>query len=86
MSFHVVASALFACLPFVLCHTANHPHVPLSYELKQSDLTISSYSELSVMNLRRLFANRGDGMEFMELRKQREDKPQNRRPRPSTTH
>ncbi|GAB4824176.1 hypothetical protein N2152v2_011222 [Parachlorella kessleri] len=38
------------------------------YQLKNADLTCSSLGELTVYNLRRLFANRG--AEFMDLRKQ----------------
>jgi HAD superfamily hydrolase (TIGR01509 family) len=37
------------------------------YALKQADLTCSSLGDLSVYNVRRLFANRGS--EFMDLRK-----------------
>jgi hypothetical protein len=43
-----------------------------SYELTQADLAVSSFSELSVINLRRLFANKG--VEFMDLQKQLEEK------------
>ncbi|CAI5974554.1 unnamed protein product [Closterium sp. NIES-65] len=51
-----------------------------AYELKQADLAVSSYAELSVINLRRLFANRGHGIEHMELKKQREEQgPKKRR-------
>lgn len=38
-----------------------------AYHLKQADLTCSSLSELSVYNIRRLFANRG--LDFMDKRK-----------------
>ncbi len=38
------------------------------YQLKSADLTCSSLSDLSVYNLRRLFANRG--FEFMDIGKQ----------------
>uniref|UniRef100_A0A0D9WD86 Uncharacterized protein n=1 Tax=Leersia perrieri TaxID=77586 RepID=A0A0D9WD86_9ORYZ len=38
------------------------------YELVQADLAIAKYSELSVINLRRLFAHKG--MSFMDLQKQ----------------
>ena len=37
------------------------------YQLKQADLTCSSLSELSVYNIRRLFANRG--ADFMDKKK-----------------
>eukprot|EP00271_Cylindrocystis_brebissonii_P006369 TRINITY_DN19124_c0_g2_i1.p1 TRINITY_DN19124_c0_g2~~TRINITY_DN19124_c0_g2_i1.p1 ORF type:complete len:399 (-),score=57.88 TRINITY_DN19124_c0_g2_i1:867-2063(-) len=43
-----------------------------AYELTQADLAVSNFSELSVINLRRLFAVRG--LEFMDLEKQAEDK------------
>ena len=36
------------------------------WELKQADLTVAGLDELTVYNLRRLFAQRGD--EFMDLR------------------
>ncbi|KAH7387197.1 hypothetical protein KP509_16G010200 [Ceratopteris richardii] len=52
----------------------SHP----AYELTQADLAVSSFSELSVINLRRLFANKG--AEFMDLQKQTaEKKPPKRR-------
>ncbi|CAA6654642.1 unnamed protein product [Spirodela intermedia] len=38
------------------------------YELVQADLTVGCFSDLSVINLRRLFAHKGFG--FMELQKQ----------------
>uniref|UniRef100_A0A0D9ZUP8 Haloacid dehalogenase-like hydrolase (HAD) superfamily protein n=1 Tax=Oryza glumipatula TaxID=40148 RepID=A0A0D9ZUP8_9ORYZ len=38
------------------------------YELVQADLAIAKYSELSVINLRRLFAHKG--LNFMDLQKQ----------------
>uniref|UniRef100_A0A0E0HA39 Haloacid dehalogenase-like hydrolase (HAD) superfamily protein n=1 Tax=Oryza nivara TaxID=4536 RepID=A0A0E0HA39_ORYNI len=38
------------------------------YELVQADLAIAKYSELSVINLRRLFAHKG--LSFMDLQKQ----------------
>ncbi|XP_077236931.1 haloacid dehalogenase-like hydrolase (HAD) superfamily protein isoform X1 [Tasmannia lanceolata] len=39
-----------------------------AYELEQADLAVASFSELSVINLRRLFAHKGSG--FMDLQKQ----------------
>ena len=42
------------------------------YQLKQADLTCSSLDELSVINIRRLFANRGN--EFMDLSTQKATK------------
>lgn len=38
------------------------------YDLGQADLTVANFSELSVINLRRLFANKGSS--FMDLQKQ----------------
>ena len=38
------------------------------YDLGQADLAIASFNELSVINLRRLFANKGST--FMDLQKQ----------------
>ncbi|KAG6485352.1 5-amino-6-(5-phospho-D-ribitylamino)uracil phosphatase, chloroplastic-like [Zingiber officinale] len=43
-----------------------------AYELDQADLAVASYSELSVINLRRLFAHKGS--HFMDLQKQIIDK------------
>eukprot|EP00897_Mesotaenium_endlicherianum_P007722 jgi/Mesen1/6979/ME000362S06108 len=54
-----------------------------AYELQQADLAIGTFSDLSVINLRRLFAARG--VEFMDLQKQLEDKkPVQRRIRNDT--
>ncbi|ONK62447.1 uncharacterized protein A4U43_C07F3950 [Asparagus officinalis] len=39
-----------------------------AYELVQADLAVGSFSELSIINLKRLFANRGTN--FMDLQKQ----------------
>lgn len=38
------------------------------YDLEQADLAVASFNELSVINLRRLFANKGST--FMDLQKQ----------------
>ncbi|KAG2436004.1 hypothetical protein HYH02_011717 [Chlamydomonas schloesseri] len=49
-----------------------------AYKLRGADVTVARLSDLTVYNLRRLFANSGE--EFMDLRKQRsDDKPANRR-------
>lgn len=40
---------------------------------------MSSFGDLSVINLRRLFANRGLGLEFMEVQQQREGKKKPKR-------
>ncbi|GLI71252.1 hypothetical protein VaNZ11_016375 [Volvox africanus] len=45
----------------------DHP----AYKLRSADVTVASLDQLTVYNLRRLFANSGD--EFMDLRKQRSD-------------
>ncbi|KAG2497495.1 hypothetical protein HYH03_004647 [Edaphochlamys debaryana] len=53
------------------------PEYP-AYKLRSADVTVARLSDLTVYNLRRLFACAGD--EFMDLRKQRsDDKPGNRR-------
>lgn len=53
------------------------------YELTQADLAVSSFTDLSVINLRRLFAARG--AEFMDLQKQFEDpEPRKRKIRNDT--
>ncbi|KAK1367492.1 5-amino-6-(5-phospho-D-ribitylamino)uracil phosphatase, chloroplastic [Heracleum sosnowskyi] len=51
----------------------SHP----AYDLVQADLAVSSFNELSVINLRRLFANRG--ATFMDLEKQITEKTLQRR-------
>lgn len=38
------------------------------YDLVQADLAVGSFNELSVINLRRLFANKGS--KFMDCQKQ----------------
>ena len=50
----------------------NYSYLLFSYELTQADLAVSSFNQLSVINLRRLFANKG--AEFMDLQKQPEEK------------
>lgn len=53
------------------------------YDLVQADLAVASFNELSVINLRRLFANKGST--FMDLQKQViEKRPQSRRLRIDT--
>lgn len=47
------------------------------YELVQADFAVASFAELSVINLRRLFANKGSS--FMDLQKQVNDKSQPKR-------
>lgn len=44
-----------------------------AYRLKQADLTCSSLAELSIINVRRLFAVRDS--EFMALKKQGAERP-----------
>jgi beta-phosphoglucomutase-like phosphatase (HAD superfamily) len=47
----------------------DHPFpIGCRYELVQADLAVARYSELSVINLRRLFANKG--VRFMDMQKQ----------------
>jgi beta-phosphoglucomutase-like phosphatase (HAD superfamily) len=81
------------CVAFVGCPsyvTAAHnctmravalmsPHT--APQLAGADLAIAAMDELSVYNVRRLFANAGS--EFMDLRKQRVSERDARRPRPS---
>jgi hypothetical protein len=38
------------------------------YELEQADLAVAKYNDLSVINLRRLFAHKG--ISFMDMQKQ----------------
>lgn len=47
------------------------------YDLVQADLAVGSYNELSVINLRRLFANKGST--FMDLQKQSVEKAPSKR-------
>eukprot|EP00899_Mesostigma_viride_P020019 jgi/Mesvir1/28018/Mv04627-RA.1 len=49
-----------------------------AYELQQADLTVSSMDELSIVNIRRLFANQGD--ELMDLKTEKIGK-ETRKPR-----
>ncbi|KAL8096777.1 5-amino-6-(5-phospho-D-ribitylamino)uracil phosphatase, chloroplastic isoform X2 [Apium graveolens] len=54
-----------------------------AYDLVQADLAVSSFNELSVINLRRLFAN--SGATFMDLEKQMTERtPQRRKLRVDT--
>ncbi|KAG7671543.1 putative 5-amino-6-(5-phospho-D-ribitylamino)uracil phosphatase, chloroplastic [Nannochloris sp. 'desiccata'] len=57
------------CIAVIGTHTAP--------QLRSADLTISSMTELSVMNIRRLFAN--SGTQFMDLKKQRTGQGTNKR-------
>lgn len=50
-----------------------------SYQLKAADLTCGSMADLSVYNMRRLFALADAGLEFMSLRKDAGDGVGNRR-------
>ena len=54
-----------------------HPHK--GYQLKQADLTLAALDELTVYNIRRLFAQRG--AEFMDVQTAQMGKP----PRQSRT-
>lgn len=47
------------------------------YDLVQADLAVGSFNELSVINLRRLFANKGST--FMDLQKQNAEKAPSKR-------
>ncbi|XP_066362769.1 5-amino-6-(5-phospho-D-ribitylamino)uracil phosphatase, chloroplastic-like [Miscanthus floridulus] len=57
-------TAAHNCTMMAVALIGAHP----AYELVQADLAISKYSELSVINLRRLFAHKG--ISFMDLQKQ----------------
>ncbi|XP_028778808.1 5-amino-6-(5-phospho-D-ribitylamino)uracil phosphatase, chloroplastic-like [Neltuma alba] len=57
-------TAAHNCTMMAVALIGAHP----AYHLGQADLAIASFSELSVINLRRLFANKGSS--FMDLQKQ----------------
>ncbi|KAF0925882.1 hypothetical protein E2562_018686 [Oryza meyeriana var. granulata] len=57
-------TAAHNCTMMAVALIGAHP----AYELVQADLAIAKYSELSVINLRRLFAHKG--ISFMDLQKQ----------------
>ncbi|KAG0569616.1 hypothetical protein KC19_6G102900 [Ceratodon purpureus] len=61
-------AAAHNCTMKAVALIGSHP----AYELTQADLAVSGFSDLSVMNLRRLFANKG--AEFMDLQKQADPK------------
>eukprot|EP00249_Psilotum_nudum_P015276 c25237_g1_i1 orf=605-1768(-) len=67
-----IAAAHNCCMKAVAL-IGSHP----AYELAQADLAVGGFSELSVINLRRLFANKGS--EFMDLQKQQGEKKLQRR-------
>ncbi|CAM6101703.1 unnamed protein product [Calypogeia fissa] len=66
-------TAAHNCTMKAVALIGSHP----AYELSQADLAVSSFTELSVINLRRLFANKGT--EFMDLQLQPEEKKPRRR-------
>ncbi|KAG1338973.1 putative 5-amino-6-(5-phospho-D-ribitylamino)uracil phosphatase, chloroplastic [Cocos nucifera] len=57
-------TAAHNCTMMAVALIGAHP----AYELVQADLAVASFSELSVINLRRLFAHKG--LSFMDLQKQ----------------
>ncbi|KAG4975290.1 hypothetical protein AAZX31_11G239500 [Glycine max] len=57
-------TAAHNCTMMAVALIGAHP----AYDLGQADLTVANFSELSVINLRRLFANKGSS--FMDLQKQ----------------
>lgn len=57
-------TAAHNCTMMAVALIGAHP----AYELEQADLAVASFSELSVINLRRLFAHKGSN--FMDLQKQ----------------
>lgn len=66
-------TAAHNCTMVAVALIGSHP----AYELVQADLAVASFSELSVFNLRRLFANKGS--KFMDLQKQIVEKSPSRR-------
>ncbi|XP_027335886.1 5-amino-6-(5-phospho-D-ribitylamino)uracil phosphatase, chloroplastic isoform X2 [Abrus precatorius] len=57
-------TAAHNCTMMAVALIGAHP----AYDLGQADLTVANFSELSVINLRRLFAN--NGSTFMDLQRQ----------------
>nr|AFK40868.1 unknown [Lotus japonicus] len=57
-------AAAHNCTMMAIALIGAHP----AYDLRQADLAVANFSELSVINLRRLFAN--NGSTFMDLQKQ----------------
>ncbi|KAG9158583.1 hypothetical protein Leryth_025901 [Lithospermum erythrorhizon] len=57
-------AAAHNCTMMAIALIGAHP----AYHLRQADLAVASFNELSVINLRRLFAHKGSA--FMELEKQ----------------
>ncbi|XP_024018324.1 5-amino-6-(5-phospho-D-ribitylamino)uracil phosphatase, chloroplastic isoform X3 [Morus notabilis] len=57
-------TAAHNCTMMAVALIGAHP----AYDLEQADLAVASFNELSVINLRRLFANKGST--FMDLQKQ----------------
>ncbi|KAI6676068.1 hypothetical protein NL676_036864 [Syzygium grande] len=57
-------TAAHNCTMMAIALIGAHP----AYDLEQADLAVASFNELSVINLRRLFANKGST--FMDLQKQ----------------
>ncbi|XP_074287142.1 5-amino-6-(5-phospho-D-ribitylamino)uracil phosphatase, chloroplastic [Silene latifolia] len=67
-------TAAHNCTMMAIALIGAHP----AYDLVQADLAVGSFSELSVINLRRLFAHKGSN--FMDLQKQIAEKsPRKRR-------
>ncbi|VAH02896.1 unnamed protein product [Triticum turgidum subsp. durum] len=57
-------TAAHNCTMMAVSLIGAHP----AYELEQADLAVARYSELSVINLRRMFAHKG--LSFMDMQKQ----------------
>lgn len=66
-------TAAHNCTMMAIALIGAHP----AYDLGQADLAVASFNELSVINLRRLFAHKG--CNFMDLQKQIIDKTPQRR-------
>ncbi|XP_024018321.1 5-amino-6-(5-phospho-D-ribitylamino)uracil phosphatase, chloroplastic isoform X2 [Morus notabilis] len=60
-------TAAHNCTMMAVALIGAHPAI-CRYDLEQADLAVASFNELSVINLRRLFANKGST--FMDLQKQ----------------
>lgn len=66
-------TAAHNCTMMAVALIGAHP----AYDLGQADLAVGSFSELSVINLRRLYAHKGSN--FMDLEKQIAEKAPRRR-------
>ncbi|KAL8539351.1 hypothetical protein ACS0TY_001107 [Phlomoides rotata] len=70
-------TAAHNCTMMAVALIGAHPALKRRYDLDQADLAVASFNDLSVINLRRLFAHKGST--FMELEKQVIEKTPRRR-------